>query len=62
MFIWFRKPRSVQTSQRGDGEGLVFWYECLIDEVECMTSVHYGSMWMKIQGHRGRESLFVGCV
>ena len=37
--------------------------ECLIDAVECITSVHYEeSMWMKIRGQRGREALFVGCV
>ena len=62
-YKWFGKPRSVQNSQRGEGGVGFLVRECLIDEVECITSVHYEeSMWMKIRGQRGREALFVGCV
>ena len=62
-YKWFGKPRSNQNSQRGEGGVGFLVRECLVDEVECITSVKYEeSMWMRICGNRGREALFVGCI
>ena len=37
--------------------------ECLVNEVEFITSVKYDeSVWMKVRGERGRSALFVCCV
>ena len=37
--------------------------ECLVGEVEFITSVEYEeSVWMKVRGGRGRSALYVGCV
>ena len=37
--------------------------ECLVSEVEFITSVEYEeSVWMKVRGARGRSALYVGCV
>ena len=34
--------------------------ECLVDEVEFITDVHY--VWMKVRGERGSSALYIGCV
>ena len=62
-YKWFGKPRNNQTSQRGE-EGVGFLVrECLVSEVEFVTSVRYEeSVWMKVRGERGRSALYIGCV
>ena len=62
-YKWFGKPRSNENSRRGEG-GVVFLVrECLVSEVEFITSVEYEeSVWMKVWGGRGRSALYVGCV
>ena len=37
--------------------------ECLVDELEFVSKVRYEeSVWMKVQGGRGREALYVCCI
>ena len=62
-YKWFGKPRNNQTSQRGEGGGGFLVRECLVSEVEFITSVRYEeSVWMKVRGERGRSALYIGCV
>ena len=59
-YKWFGKPHNNQTSQRGVG---FLVRECLVSEVEFITSVRYEeSVWMKVRGERGRSALYIGCV
>ena len=62
-FKWFGKPHSNQNSQRGeDGVGFLVC-ECLVNEVEFITSVrHDENVWMKVRRGRGRSALYIGCV
>ena len=44
------------------GVGFLVW-EFLVDEVECITGVHYEeSVWMKVRGGKGSSALYIGCV
>ena len=62
-YKWFGKPRSNQNSQRGEGGVGFLVRDCLVNEVEFITSVKYDeSVWMKVRGERGRSPLFVCCV
>ena len=62
-YKWFGKPRSNQNSRRGEGGVGFLVRECLVSEVEFITSVEYEeSVWMKVRGGRGRSDLYVGCV
>ena len=59
-YKWFGKP---QNSRRGEGGVGFLVRECLVSEVEFITSVEYEeSVWMKVRGGRGRSALYVGCV
>ena len=59
-YKWFGKPRNNQT---GEGEVGFLVHECLVSEVEFITSVRYeASVWMKVRGERGRSALYIGCV
>ena len=50
-YNWFGKPRNNQTSQRGEGGVGFLVRECLVSEVEFITSVRYEeSVWMKVRG------------
>ena len=62
-YKWFGKPRTSQRSQRGvRGVGFLL-RECLVSEVEFITTVAYEeSVWMKVRGERGRLALYIGCV
>ena len=59
-YKWFGKPRSNQNSRRGEGGVGFLVCECLVSEVEFITSEE--SVWMKVRGGRGRSALYVGCV
>ena len=62
-YKWFGKPRNKQTSQRGEGGVGSLVRECLVSEVEFITSVRYEeSVWMKVRGEMGRSALYIGCV
>ena len=62
-YKWFGKSRSNQNSQRGEGGVGFLVRDCLVNEVEFITSVKYDeSVWMKVRGERGRSALFVCCV
>ena len=62
-YKWFGKPHSNQNSCRGEGGVGFLVRECLVSEVEFITSVEYEqSVWMKVQGRRVRSALYVGCV
>ena len=62
-YKWFGKPRGNQNSQRGEGGVGFLVRECLVDEVEFISGVHYEeSMWMKVRGGRGSSALYIGCV
>ena len=62
-YKWFGKPRSSQTSQRGEGWVSFLVRECLVSEVEFISQVKYEeSLWLKLRGERGRGALFVGRV
>ena len=54
-YKWFGKPRGNQKSQGGVG---FLMLECLVDEVEFITDVHYEeSVCMKVRGGRGGSAL-----
>ena len=62
-YKWFGKPRGNQNSQRGEGGVGFLVRECLVDEVEFITDVHYEeSVWMKVRGGRGSSAFYIGCV
>ena len=61
-YKWFGKPRSNQNSRRGEGGVGFLVRECLVSEVEFITNVEYGRVWMKVRGGKGRSALYVGCV
>ena len=62
-YKWFGKPRTSQRSQRGEGGVGFLVRECLVSEVEFITTVAYEeSVWMKVRGERGRLALCIGCV
>ena len=62
-YKWFGKPRTSQRSQRGEGGVGFLVRESLVSEVEFITKVAYEeSVWMKVQGERGRLALYIGCV
>ena len=49
-YKWFRKPHNNQTSQRREGGGGFLVCECLVSEIEFITSVRYEeSVWMKVR-------------
>ena len=53
-YKWFGKPRKDQSNPRGEGGVGFFVRECLVDEVEFVSTVKYEeSVWMKIRGGRG---------
>ena len=55
--------RTSQRSQRGEGGVGFLVRECLVSEVEFITTVAYEeSVWMKVRGERGRSALYIGCV
>ena len=59
-YKWFGKPRSSQTSQRGEGGVGFLVRECLVSKVEFISQVNYDeSLWLKLRGERGRGALFV---
>ena len=62
-YKWFGKPHIKQNSPRGEG-GVVFLVrECLVNEVEFISTVKYEeSVWMEIRSERGREALYISCV
>ena len=60
---WFGKPRNNQTSSTREGGVGFLVCECLVDEVEFISKVKYEeSVWMKVHGGIGRETLYIGCV
>ena len=62
-YKWFGKPRGNQNSQRGEGGVGFLVRECLVDEVEFITDVHYEeSVWMKVRGGRGSSAFYIRCV
>ena len=62
-YKWFGKPRTSQRSQRGEGGVGFLVRECLVSEVEFITTLAYEeSVWMKVRGERGRSALYIGCV
>ena len=62
-YKWFEKPRSSQTSQRGEGGVGFLVRESLVSEVEFISQVKFDeSLLFKLRGERGRGALFVGCV
>ena len=62
-YKWFGKPRGNQNSQRGEGGVGFLVRECLVDEVEFISGVHYEeSVWMKVRGGRGSSALYISCV
>ena len=59
-YRWFGKPCNNETSQRGEGGVGFSVRECLVSEVEFITSVMYEeSVWMKVRGEKGRSALYV---
>ena len=55
-YKWFGKPHNNQTSQRGEGGVGFLVRECLVSEVEFITSVRYEeSVWMKVRGRGGDQ-------
>ena len=59
----YKWPRNNQTSQRGEGGVGFLVHECLVSEVEFITSVRYEeNVQMKVRGERGRSALYIGCV
>ena len=63
MLMWFGKPRIDQNSRRGEGGVGFLVRECIAEEVEFITDVRYEeSVWMKVQGGRGKEALYLFCV
>ena len=62
-YKWFGKPRASQRSQRGEGGVGFLVRECLVSEVEFITTVVYEeSVWMKVRGEWRRLALYIGCV
>ena len=62
-YNWFGKPRSNQNSQRGEGGIGILVCDCMVNEVEFITSVKYvESVWTTVRGERGRSALFACCV
>ena len=62
-YKWFGKPRSNQNSCRGEGGVSSLVRECLVSEVEFITTVEYEeSVSMQVPGGKGRSALYVGCV
>ena len=62
-YKWFSKPRTSQRSQRGEGGVGFLVRKCLVSEMEFISMVAYEeSVWMKVQGERGRLALYIGCV
>ena len=62
-YKWFGKPRIKQNSPRGEGGVGFLVRECLVNEVEFISTLKYEeSVWMKIRSERGREALYIGCV
>ena len=58
-YKWFGKPCGNQNCQRGEGGVGFLLRECLVDEVEFITDVHYEkSVWMKVRGGRGSSAFF----
>ena len=56
-YKWFGKPRINQNSRRGEGGVGFLVRECLVSEVDFITSVEYEeSMWMKVTGWEGKVS------
>ena len=59
----FGKPRIKQNNLRGEEGAGCLVCECLVNEVEFISTVKYEeSVWMKIRSERGREALYIGCV
>ena len=59
-YKWFGKPRTSQRSQRGEGGVGFLLRECLVSEVEFITTVAYEeSVWMKVWGERGKLALYM---
>ena len=62
-YKWFGKPRKDQSNPRGEGGVGFLVRECLVDEVEFVSTVKYEeSVWMKVRGGREREALYICCV
>ena len=61
-YKWFGKPRSNQNSRRGEGGVGILVRECVISEVEFITSVEYEECVNESTGWEGRSALYVGCV
>ena len=63
-YKWFRKPRQGSSeSRRGEGGVGFLVKECLVSGVELIKDVNYEeSMWIKVKGERGRNTLFLGCL
>ena len=60
---WFGKPRIKQNSPRGEGGVGFLVRECLVNEVEFISTVKYEeSVWIKLHSESGREALYIGCV
>ena len=52
-----------QNSQRGEGGVGFLVCDCMVNEVEFITSVKYvESVWTTVCGERGKSGLFVCCV
>ena len=58
-YKWFGKPRQGSSeSRRGEGGVGFLVKECLANGVELIKDVNYEeSMWIKVKGERGRNTL-----
>ena len=63
-YKWFGNPRQGSSeSRRGEGGVGFLVKECLASGVELIKDVSYEqSMWIKVKGENGRNTLFLGCV
>ena len=63
-YKWFGKPRKDQSNPRGEGGVGFLVRECLVDEVEFVSTVKYEeSVWMKVRGGRGgKHCTFAVCI
>ena len=62
-YKWFGKPRKDQSNPRGEGGVGLLVRECLVDEVEFVSTKYEESVWMNVQGGRGgKHCTFAVCI
>ena len=63
-YKWFGKPHKDQSNPRGEGGVGFLIRECLVDEVEFVSTVKYEeSVWMKVRvGGGGKHYTFAVCI